>query len=351
MNREISRSHLAKSVGLALILLPAVLTAQWYRETSNTAERLRAVSAVNDSIAWASGNHGTCLRTTDCGKTWLPVKIPGADSLDFRDIEAFSEQRAFVLSIGPGEKSRIYRTTDGGAVWKLQYVAQDPRVFLDEFAFWDGEHGIAVGDEIEGHLFLLHTIDGGEHWTRIPPAKIPQALPGEGAFAASGSGITVDGDRIVWIGTGVKTARVLRSVDGGETWTVATTPIWHETESSGIFSVAFYDSQTGIVVGGDYKQENSPTRNVARTIDGGRTWSVPEANPPSGFRSGVIYLTKEYVIAVGPSGSDYSTDGGKKWIPIDMIGYHAISRARDGKSIWAVGERGRIGHFVDLLVR
>jgi photosystem II stability/assembly factor-like uncharacterized protein len=306
---------------------------------------------VSDSVAWASGNHGTFVMTVDGGKNWVASKVTGADSLDFRDIEAFDERSAFILSIGPGESSRIYRTSNGGSSWNLQFVASDPKIFLDEFAFWNSTQGVAVGDEINGHLFLLRTSDGGQHWVQISPSKIPDALPGEGAFAASGSGITIEGMNNVWIGSGVNTARVYRSSDRGETWSVSTTPILQENESSGIFSVAFCDARRGIVVGGDYKKENQSRSNVAATNDGGMTWKSATDAPPAGFRSAVIYLTKEYLVTVGPSGTDYSADGGKSWKQIDMIGYHAVGRARNGKAIWAVGDKGRIGHYVDLIVR
>jgi photosystem II stability/assembly factor-like uncharacterized protein len=347
----IKKAHIRVCLSLLLIAMTSSVSAQWFREESGTTERLRAISVPSDSIAWASGNHGTVVRTTDAGKNWTTLRVPGADSLDFRDVEAFNAQDAFILSIGPGEDSRIYQTSDGGKAWTLQYIAEDPRIFLDEFAFWDSMNGIAVGDAVDGHLYSIRTSDGGLHWNRIPPSQIPVALPEEGAFAASGSGITVEGASNVWIGSGVNTARVFRSSDRGKNWNVSTTPILHESESAGIFSIAFWDSDRGIVVGGDYRKENDARNNVALTYDGGVTWKLCNNPPSAGFRSAVMFLTKEYLITVGPSGSDYSTDGGKTWIQIDTIGYHAIGRARNGKAIWAVGEKGRIGHFVDLIVR
>ncbi len=336
---------------LLLFLGSATLNAQWFHEDSGTTERLRAVSVVSDSIAWASGNHGTIVRTTNGGKKWIALKIPGSDSLDFRDIEAFNAHDAFVLSIGPGQSSRIYKTMDGGSHWALQFIASDPKIFLDEFAFWDSTNGIVVGDAIDGHLFILRTSDGGAQWNRIDSSKIPDVCVGEGAFAASGSGIAVQGTSNAWIGSGVNTARVFSSTDRGETWKVATTPILQESESSGIFSIAFWDEKFGIVVGGDYKRETESRKNVAMTVDGGISWKSVGNPPPAGFRSAVIFLTREYLIAVGPSGTDFSTDAGMTWKQIDAVGYHAIGRARYGKAIWAVGEKGRIGHFVDLIVR
>ncbi len=50
------------------------------------------------------------------------------------------------------------------------------------------------------------------------------------------------------------------------------------------------------------------------------------------------------IVAVGPSGSDYSTDGGASWVSLGKEGYHAISFAQSTAG-WAVGEGGRIAKY------
>ena len=87
------------------------------------------MSTVSPKIAWVSGTKGTYGRTIDAGKTWTVGKVPGADKLDFRDVEAFSESTAYLLSAGPGKDSRIYKTTDGGKLWSLQFENSDPAAF------------------------------------------------------------------------------------------------------------------------------------------------------------------------------------------------------------------------------
>ncbi len=107
--------------GILFFMMCAIcplVTAQWIEQTSGTKARLRGVSVVSDKIAWASGANGTCLRTTDGGATWQTLKVPDAESLDFRDVDAFDANTAYLLSIGDGEKSRIYKTTDGGHTWQ-----------------------------------------------------------------------------------------------------------------------------------------------------------------------------------------------------------------------------------------
>ncbi len=314
----------------------------WDLQNSGTTASLRGVSAVNARVVWASGSGGTFLKTTDGGSTWAAAKVPGAEALDFRDVHGVDERVAYLLSSGPGDKSRIYRTADGGQQWRLQFTNPDAKGFLDAFAFWDARHGIVVGDPVDGRFVVLTTGDGGEHWERRPT---PPAMPEEGAFAASGTCLVVAGTREAWFATGgPKGARVFRTVDGGAAWTVAVTPIRNDGPSAGIFSVAFSDVRHGIAVGGDYNQPAETTGNVAVTMDGGRTWTTSPGAPPAGFRSAVAWLAPRNLwIAAGTSGSDSSADGGKTWKRFDTGAFNAIGVA--GADAWAVGPRGRIARF------
>jgi photosystem II stability/assembly factor-like uncharacterized protein len=330
---------------------------QWTAQQSGVTARFRGVSAVSDSVAWASGTDGTIVRTVDGGATWqrLTVSDPGAEKLDFRDIDAMDARVAYALSIGPGEASRIYKTIDGGQSWTKQFVNADPKAFFDAMTFWTPDRGIAISDSVDGRFVIMLTRDGGRTWTRAPLAGLPSALPNEGAFAASGTNVAVYGRDHVWIGTGAAAkARVLRSSDGGRTWLVSDTPL-QAGPSAGIFSIAFRDAKHGIIVGGDYKKEGEAVDNVAVTDDGGATWTLVKTHALSGFRSVVSYLpvpgaksattSTRTLIAIGPSGADVSTDDGRTWQPIDCPGYHTFSPAPRGTTGWGAGEQGRIGRL------
>jgi photosystem II stability/assembly factor-like uncharacterized protein len=307
--------------------------------STGVSARLRGIHAVSAQIAWASGERGTVLRTTDGGRTWQPRPVTGAEALDFRDIEAWSETTAVAMSAAPGEGSRIYRTEDGGATWSLRYTATEAAMFLDAIAFVDGARGVAVSDAVAGRFVVLTTADGGRSWTRIPPEALPPALEGEGAFAASGTNVAVRGTH-VWIAT--TASRVLHSPDAGRTWSVATTPV-ATGQASGIFSIAMRDDRHGLVVGGVYTKEREAVDNAAATDDGGRTWRA--APGLSGYRSVVAPLRARGPrawIAVGPSGADVSDDDGVRWTPAGGEGYDALSMAPDGSVGYASGSAGRI---------
>jgi photosystem II stability/assembly factor-like uncharacterized protein len=348
---------------LALLALALVSMAQaaprWTPQNSGVTARFRGISAVSDTVVWASGANGTIVRTTDGGRTWQAIAPPpDMQKLDFRDIDAIDARTAYVLSIGSGEASRIFKTADGGRTWRTQFVNRDEKAFFDAMVFSDARHGVAVSDSVDGRFVILRTTDGGETWTRVPDAGLPPALPNEGAFAASGTNVTVPTStrdtKHVWIGTGAAaTARVLRSRDGGITWTVAATPL-PAGPSAGIFSIAFRDTTHGVIVGGDYKNEAGAVDNVAVTSDGGATWTLVKEKGLSGFRSVVAYLPRKgsrALVAVGPSGADLSTDDGRSWQPIEPVeggGFHTFSMAPSGRVGWGAGEKGRMARLDGL---
>lgn len=312
--------------------------AQWQKQTIETKASLRGLSVINEKIVWASGTNGTFLRTVDGGKTWATGRVPDADQLDFRDVEAFDANTAYLLSIGEGENSRIYKTTDGGATWKLQFKNTNPKAFFDALAFWDRNNGMAMSDPVGGKYLLIETKDG-ENWNVADNEKMPNAKTGEAAFAASGTCLIAAGKSNVFLVSGGTDARVFRSGNRGLSWSVADTPIVKGTAGSGIFSISMFDRTRGVIVGGNYEKPDEINDNLAFTSDGGATWILGKGL--NGYRSSVAYASKNTLVAVGSTGSDLSADGGKTWTNLDQENYNAV-QARGKRAIWAVGANGRI---------
>lgn len=334
---------------IATLTPTAAARAQWTPGSSGTTAELRGLSVVNARVAWASGTGGHYARTTDGGATWRADTIAGAGVLDLRAIHALSASVAWAMSAGPAEEgqARIYHTTDGGAHWTRQWSTDEKGVFLDAIAFWDARHGIAMSDPVDGRLFIITTSDGGATWTRVPPERLPATLPGEAAFAASGSCLTVQGAGNVWIGTGGgATARVFRSTDRGRHWSVAGTPVRAGGASAGIFSVAFRDARHGVAVGGDYRQAHERSDNVAVTDDGGRSWRLARGPLPEGYMSAVAYVPdapSPTLVAVGLAGTAVSRDGGQSWRMADSVAYNSVRFVR-GRGV-AAGPGGRVGRW------
>ncbi|MFB6834658.1 WD40/YVTN/BNR-like repeat-containing protein [Streptomyces hydrogenans] len=323
--------------------------AGWRLTPTGTDVRFRGLAAVDHRTAWAAGSRGTVLRTTDAGRSWRDVSPPGGEGLELRDVEALDARRAVVLAIGEGEASRLLRTEDGGATWTEAFRNTDPRAFYDCVTFLDRRHGLALSDPVDGRFRILSTRDAGRTWEVLPDSGMPAALPGEAGFAASGQClVTADrghgGD--VWFATGGgATARVFHSADRGRTWTVTDSPVPGGDPARGVFGLAFRDREHGIAVGGDYRAGQPSPAAAAVTADGGRDWT-PAGTPPPAYRSGVAWLphSRTAALAVGPTGTDLTRDGGRTWRTVDTGSYDTVDCAPDG-GCWASGEKGRIARL------
>ncbi|MEQ1605479.1 MAG: glycosyl hydrolase [Pyrinomonadaceae bacterium] len=322
----------------AVCALSITAFGQWVRQTVETKASFRGLSVVSEKVVWASGTGGTVIRTIDGGATWNVIAVPEAAKLDFRDIEAFDENTAYILSIGNGDSSRIYKTTDGGATWKQQFVGTQKETFFDAIACWDKNNCLAMSDPVGGHYYLIATKDG-ETWAPVVSNKMAATIDGEAAFAASGTCLIAHGKTNAFIVSGGDAARVFKSTDRGVTWSVVNSPIVYGTSGSGIFSIAMWDAKNGVIVGGNYEKPTENKSNLAFTADGGTTWTA--AKGLFGYRSGVSYVDSKHIVAVGSGGSDMSTDGGKTWTNIDKLNWNAV-QAKGKKAVWAVGASGLV---------
>jgi photosystem II stability/assembly factor-like uncharacterized protein len=312
-------------------------------QRSGTDQLLIAVSPVDVNTAWVAGTGGTFLRTEDGGETWMSGVVPGADSLQFRDVYAVNALTAWLLSAGTGDASRIYRTADGGRSWTLQFTNQEPAGFYDCLDFWDPENGILYGDAVDGQLRVRVTTNGGAAWPLVEPPAVPTPEGQEGGFAASGTCAVVGPDGRGWIATGAgDVPRVLRTEDMGRTWSAVELPL-PAGEAAGAFSIAFRSADHGLVFGGDLQQAEASLDNIAVTEDGGRTWAVTGRPTFPGAIYGGAYVpgAGPTAVTVGPGGANYTIDDGQTWALMDTLTYWGVGFA-SAKAGWIVGPEGRI---------
>src|SRR5690606_34530911 len=309
-------------------------------QDSGVAVRLRGISAVDARVAWASGRGGIVLRTVDGGAHWQAIRVPGAEALDFRDIEAFDAGTAVVLAIGPGEASRVYRTSDGGRSWTETLRNVDPRAFLDCMAF-DGARGWILGDPVDGRFQVLATGDGGASWSLQDRALMADALADEAAYAASGTCIATRRWQGLVVVTGGAAARVLHRAGDGDVWRAHESPLPARIPAAGIFSAAPVGDDM-LLVGGDFEREGRGAAALAQRDPAGglRISALPD---PHGYRSGVACFQREapLCVAVGPNGVDLLREG--RWQALSATGYDAVDIVGDVG--WASGDQGRIARI------
>lgn len=299
---------------------------------------LRALSVVDDRVAWASGNKGTVVKTIDGGKTWNRMKVTGFEILDFRSLYAFNAKEAVIVNAG--SPAYVLRTHNGGEHWNVVYTSSHPDAFFDGIDFWNDREGLLYGDPIDGRMSMLRTRDGGKNWeteTSAPPLE-----KGEASFAASGTGIRCYGKSGVMISTGGTVSRLWFSEDSGQSWVSSQPPVIQGKSSTGIFSAARWDGKKVVVVAGDFEQPASSERNHFLSRDGGMTW-VPPYKPVTGYRECVEVIRSKLLIAVGPGGAEISMDAGVNWKSIPAPeGLHVVRKARRGKMVFAAGSQGNL---------
>ena len=342
-------------------------TSPWVMQDSGTTAGLRGIYSVDGKVAWASGTGGAVLKTVDGGEHWQKCTVPDSDkdgaTLDFRGVQAWDAMTAIVMASGPGEKSRLYRTTDGCNKWKLLLKNTDKGGFWDALHF-HGNNGWLLGDPVNGAFSLFITDDGGQHWTRQRNEGLRVSASEQGAFAASNSSL-VEVHGFVMFGSGGKEGAFAYSdvetdicvddcsrqdlnLDGRkDKWVRVAVPVGIGSESSGAFSIAARGdfagapkgSYTFVIVGGNYSKPNESTGAASWTSDGGMHWTAA-AKPPHGYRSSVAWSKGlKAWIAVGTNGSDISRDDGKTWQPLDDGNWNALSLP------FVVGPNGRIARL------
>jgi len=272
----------------------AVVESPWKLADVDTKSDFRGLHVYSADDVWVSGSNGTIANTFDGGENWHVHQVPGAEELDFRDIHAIDD--GTIIAITSGTPARVYRSTSGGSNWSLCYENTDERVFLDSVAFLDAS---------------------GTNMISIDGKKV---------FIGLGSHLE---------GQASQTSRILFTVDSARTWKKTAVPI-ARSPSAGIFSICFANKKNGVAVGGDYKRPDDSSSNFSVTNDGGQTWSTPALRePPTGFRSCVSvwlkYGREINMIAVGPNGTDRSTDLGQKWHRISNEGFHSVTKGRIAK--------------------
>jgi photosystem II stability/assembly factor-like uncharacterized protein len=375
---------MTRSVLLFPFLLVTLTCAhgQWALQESHTTADLRGIHSLGNGVAWASGTGGTVLRTANDGKDWSVCSTPtGAEKLDFRGIQAFDAQTAIVMSSGKGDISRLYKTSDGCKTWKLLFTNPDTEGFWDAVQFIQGTGresgrvGYLAGDPVRGSFAEFITYNYGQSWAAIGPGvgSLGPAKVGEALFAASNSALQLLRNSPVIV-TGGTTSRLRETAlhvkddprihyefIGGNI------PFPHSS-SAGAFSfgsklardsVAETDTKKFIekpthqgdilvAVGGDYQKPDDPVGSAAFSNDGGMKWTSA-ITLPHGYRSAVAYDTaKNCWIAVGPNGTDISTDDGRNWHPLvpSSSDVSASDKSWNALSLpFVVGPHGRIGSF------
>jgi photosystem II stability/assembly factor-like uncharacterized protein len=326
--------------GLAFLLNSLMATAQFQLsiDTLSPSSSFRGLSLAPDGSLWVCGSKGAVYRKASKSTEWQSIS---PDRLDFRSIHAFDSLNALVASAG--SPARIYRTLDGGKSWSLSYELNDSLAFLDALCFCTDKVGYALGDPVDGRLFLLKSINSGKSWQRVSHKQMPDMKAGEAFFAASGTSMECYETGLIRMVSGGMVSRLFEIKDGAKNWSLSSLPMLQGKASRGAFSLAFKNKMQGIVVGGDYLQDTLRQDHVWLTFDGGKNWRQPTSST-GGYRECVQWLDNENAFAIGPGGLDWTQDGGKTWQPVAGVpsGLHVLKAQPNGQGLYLAGNKGLV---------
>lgn len=300
---------------------------------------IRAIDIFGNTLRYA-GSKGTFGNIDlNSGKVMEGVQKYHTSIPEFRAV-AHTNEDFFMISVG--SPALLYKTGNQGRM-DLVYMEEGEGVFYDAMNFWNDKEGIAVGDNVDGCFSIIITRDGGTTWNKLTCEQLPEAIEGEGAFAASNSNIKIIGDN-TWVAS---TKRILYSSDKGVTWQAFETPINTNKETQGIYSIDFMDEDLGIVVGGDYTNPEGNLSNKAITKDGGKTWNLIADGQAPGYKSCVQFVPNsegKEMVAIGFTGISYSDNQGASWKQLSDEPFYTIRFLND--SIAYAAGKHRISKLV-----
>lgn len=313
---------------------------------------IRALSIPNENTIWASGSKGTIALSIDGGNNFEWKQVKGYEERDFRALHAWNNKEAIIAAIA--SPAIVLKTKDGGDHWYKVYENKDSLMFLDALYFKDEWNGSIVGDPIKHSIFLMNTVDKGEHWQEVPTSYFKDTLKeGEAFFASSNSNIAYAG-KIQFLITGGLVSRLW--MNGKAT----NLPIMQGEKSTGANSIAVSPSGNSIlIVGGDFAKNKQMDSNIV----GYRSFLSPNSNQkhlsvktqkwklnnaigrPNGYRSSIVFIDRRTIITCGSAGVDISKNRGKNWELISNESFHVVQKQPNKKAAFLAGSGGRIGYI------
>jgi photosystem II stability/assembly factor-like uncharacterized protein len=309
---------------------------------------IRALQACSKNVVWFAANRGVYGFTRNKGKTWHIDSI-GVDGYypEFRSLWAFNDSTVLLLSVD--SPAYLFKTTNYGKSWKCVYTSHEQGVFFDAMYFKDTQYGIAVSDPSGGCFKIITTNNGGETWQQLLCEVIPSAHQGEACFASSNSIVWWQQQRICFA-TGGNHARLFVSDNNGQSFNVMPTPMISGSQLTGIFSIAWADSNTGFIGGGNYQKNDSAVFTLYKTNNGGHNWT-PVLLPDHAFVSCIKLRKTKTDVALFITGHQgtYSLLNNEPTEWLDTKGmklkYYTLSLSDNGRYVWLAGSKGKMARI------
>lgn len=292
---------------------------EWVPQSSGTAETLYGVFFLTGDIGYVCGAGGIVLKTIDGGSGWQDIS-PLNPPADWQGIHFFSADEGIIAGSG----GAMLRTTDGGATWSPVSSGVTDDLYGISFA---GDNGISGG----ASQTLLSSSDRGLSW------QIAQT----GFFGGGFQSVRMLSPEIGFAGgdNSIFQPLAAATVDGGATWTF--TPFYLGSNEGRLYGIDYTDMFRGYAAAATWNGAGA----IARTTDGGQTWSS-QFFPASLF---TVHFPISSASQVGYAGGEggailRTTDAGQSWLPENSSSAQAIHGLYfvDLENGYAVGAGGTI---------
>jgi photosystem II stability/assembly factor-like uncharacterized protein len=212
-----------------------------------------AVAPSDPNIVWAGTGEpfirshislgNGIYRSTDAGKTWMPMGLERTGRLARIAIDPSNPDIVLVAaqghSYGPQPERGVFRTLDGGRTWERVLFVNDSTGAIDVVmdptnprilyaATWQlaiHTWGRESGGPGSG---IWKSTDGGTTWKRLTGHGLPEHPMGKIGLAVAASdpdrvyALIETGDGVPWHGEETDTGELWRSDDAGDTWRMVT---------------------------------------------------------------------------------------------------------------------------------
>lgn len=305
---------------------------------------------INPDIGWYVNGTGKIFKTTNGGDSWVQqLHKPGTY---FRCIAFVDEKLGFAGNIGPdyfpnvSDKTPLYQTTDGGETWTEVTTIEGPPIvglcamqvlqekFVNAGQLDERTRIIGIG-RVGGPTAMIVSDDLGKTWQQISIAE-HAAMAFDVHFFNRNEGI-------IAAATNADVAQsnglILSTSDGGKTWTK---PWKSERPFELTWKISFPTREVGYITIQSYNPDPAVRdRFVAKTVDGGKTWSEVKLVSDAKVREFGIAFLDEQIGWVGamPNGFQ-TTDGGTTWSKVDMgnaVNKIRVLKSPDSVTAFAIG--------------
>ena len=272
----------------------------------------------------SNGYPGSIVRTTNGGIDW--TYLPNPSGMPLQDVHFTTSLNGLIV----GDIATLMKTSDGGGNWET----------ITEAVTWEWLQGIHILDQLSAWAVgyegvIIRTLDGGIQWAVLPSGT--GEILRDVYFVDSQRGWAIGHNSVI-----------LQTTDSGSSWMPQSSPL-----ASDWADIEFSQYPTGWIVGGG---------KLLKSVDGGESWvDATTATLASGIRTEIEFTspTAGWImvgdLAFGTQQSAYrTTDGGANWTTVvsnnsdtaflsmsfasDSVGWVSTKRnilkTEDGGDLW-----------------